>query len=78
MPIKNTAERGITLETIINISGLVKRYKELTAVDNLSLSVQKGRILGLLGPNGSGKTTTIHCLLGLLAYDAGSIELLLP
>lgn len=75
VPIKNTAERGITLETIINISGLVKRYKELTAVDNLSLSVQKGRILGLLGPNGSGKTTTIHCLLGLLAYDAGSIEL---
>ena len=63
------------METIININGLVKRYKELTAVDNLSISVKKGRILGLLGPNGSGKTTTIHCLLGLLAYDAGTIEL---
>ena len=75
MPLKNAAEWGTVLETIININGLVKRYKELTAVDNLSISVKKGRILGLLGPNGSGKTTTIHCLLGLLAYDAGTIEL---
>ncbi len=61
-------------QTIVKIDGLVKRYKELTAVDDLSLEIQEGEILGLLGPNGSGKTTTINCLLSLLSYDEGNIE----
>ena len=53
----------------------MKKYKELTAVDHLSLEIKKGEIFGLLGPNGSGKTTTISCLLSLLAYNEGNIEL---
>lgn len=60
--------------TVVRISGLVKRYKELTALDNFNLEIKQGEILGLLGPNGSGKTTTINCLLSLLSHDEGEIE----
>ncbi|MCL3777629.1 MULTISPECIES: ABC transporter ATP-binding protein [unclassified Actinomyces] len=60
----------------VAITGLVKRYGELVAVDGLSLTIPRGEILGLLGPNGSGKTTTINCLLQLLTYDKGEIEVL--
>ena len=62
-------------ETVVRIDNLVKNYKELRAVDNLSLNIEKGEIFGLLGPNGSGKTTTISCLLSLLTYNEGTIEL---
>jgi ABC-2 type transport system ATP-binding protein len=62
-------------DTVVRIENLVKNYKELRAVDNLSLKIEKGEIFGLLGPNGSGKTTTISCLLSLLAYNEGTIEL---
>ena len=62
-------------DTVVRIENLVKNYKELRAVDNLSLNIEKGEIFGLLGPNGSGKTTTISCLLSLLAYNEGTIEL---
>lgn len=62
-------------ETIVKIENLVKRYKELIALDHFNLSIQKGEIFGLLGPNGSGKTTTINCILSLLTYDKGDIEL---
>ncbi len=60
-------------ETVVQINNLVKRYKELIALDNFSLEIKKGEIFGLLGPNGSGKTTTINCLLSLLTYDKGDI-----
>ncbi len=60
---------------VIEVTGLVKKYKELTAVDHLDLSVEEGEILGLLGPNGSGKSTTINCILALLKKDAGSIKI---
>ena len=62
-------------ETVVKITNLVKRYKELIALDNFSMEIQKGEVFGLLGPNGSGKTTTINCLLTLLSYDNGEIEL---
>ena len=62
-------------ETVVKISNLVKRYKELIALDNFSLEIKKGEIFGLLGPNGSGKTTTINCLLSLLKYDKGEVQL---
>lgn len=62
-------------ETVVKIDNLVKNYKELRALDHLSLTIEKGEIFGLLGPNGSGKTTTISCLLSLLAYNEGTIEL---
>lgn len=63
------------MDTVIEVRGLVKKYKELTAVDNLDLDVKKGEILGLLGPNGSGKSTTINCILSLLKKDAGSVKI---
>ncbi len=60
---------------IVSIDNLVKRYGENVAVDHFSLNVQEGEILGLLGPNGSGKTTTINCLLSLLLFDKGEIKI---
>ena len=62
------------MSNVIEINNLVKRYKELVALDHLSLEVKEGEIFGLLGPNGSGKTTTINCILSLLTYDKGSIK----
>lgn len=58
---------------IVSISNLVKRYGSLLAIDHLNLQIKEGEIFGLLGPNGSGKTTTINCLLSLLKYDKGEI-----
>ena len=63
------------MENLIEVRGLVKKYKELTAINNLDLDVKKGNILGLLGPNGSGKTTLINCILSLLKFDRGSIKI---
>ncbi len=59
---------------VVKVENLVKRYKTLTALDNLSFEVNEGEIFGLLGPNGSGKTTAINCILSLLKYDKGSIS----
>lgn len=59
---------------IVKVEGLVKRYDKLVALDYLDLEVKEGEIFGLLGPNGSGKTTAINCILALLKYDKGSIE----
>lgn len=59
---------------VVKIENLVKRYKELVALDHFNLEIEEGEIFGLLGPNGSGKTTTINCLLSLLSYDKGNIE----
>ena len=61
-------------ETVVKVENLVKRYKELIALDHFNLEIQKGEIFGLLGPNGSGKTTTINCILALLTYDKGNIK----
>ncbi|MGI5979426.1 MAG: ATP-binding cassette domain-containing protein [Oscillospiraceae bacterium] len=58
---------------VIRVKDLVKRYGDLVALDHLDLEVHEGEILGLLGPNGSGKTTAINCILSLLAYDKGEI-----
>lgn len=62
-------------EIVIEVKNLTKKYKELTAVNDLSFEVYKGEILGLLGPNGSGKSTTINCILSLLKFQKGSIEI---
>lgn len=59
---------------VIKISNLVKRYHELLALDHFNLEIKEGEVFGLLGPNGSGKTTTMNCILSLLTYDKGSIE----
>lgn len=60
--------------TIVKITDLVKRYGDFIALDHLDLEIKQGEIFGLLGPNGSGKTTTINCLLSLLSHDKGTIE----
>lgn len=59
-------------ESAIVISDLVKRFEDVTAIDGLSLQVEKGELFGLLGPNGAGKTTTINVLCGLLRPTSGS------
>ena len=63
------------MNNIIEVENLVKQYKELKAIDNLSFEVYEGEILGLLGPNGSGKSTTINCILSLLNYSKGNIKI---
>lgn len=60
---------------ILAIDGLTKRFGGLVAVDQMSFAVQPGEIVGLLGPNGSGKTTTMHLISGALKPTAGSIRL---
>ena len=60
---------------IVQIENLVKRYGDLVALDHLNLSISEGEVFGLLGPNGSGKTTAINCMLSLLKYDKGSIHI---
>lgn len=62
-------------KTVVKIENLVKRYKELIALDHFNLEIREGEVFGLLGPNGSGKTTTINCLLSLLSFDKGNIEI---
>lgn len=62
-------------KTVVKIDNLVKRYGDLLALDHFSLDIREGEIFGLLGPNGSGKTTTINCLLSLLSFDKGTVEI---
>ncbi|MFT5859056.1 MAG: ABC-type multidrug transport system ATPase subunit [Flavobacteriaceae bacterium] len=59
-------------ETILEINGLSKKYKKINAVSDLNLKVEKQMIFGLLGPNGSGKTTTLGMLMGVIRASGGS------
>lgn len=61
---------------VILVKNLVKRYDNLVALDHFNLEIKQGEIFGLLGPNGSGKTTAINCILSLLKYDKGAIEVM--
>jgi ABC-2 type transport system ATP-binding protein len=58
--------------SVIAVEGMTKRFGTHTVVDRVSMTVEKGEIVGFLGPNGSGKTTTIRMICGLLTPDAGS------
>src|SRR5215218_2445829 len=62
--------------TVIEVSGLQKRYGEQLAVADVSFQVEEGEIFGVLGPNGAGKTTTVECIEGLREPDAGTIRVL--
>ena len=62
--------------SVIDVSGLTKRYGALCAVDDVALSVRAGEIFGLIGPNGAGKTTTMECIEGLRVPDAGRVSVL--
>ena len=61
--------------TPVEARGLVKRYGDVTAVDDVDLTVGAGEVYGYLGPNGAGKTTSLRMLLGLIRPDAGSVKL---
>lgn len=58
----------------VKVSKLVKRYGDMLALDYFDLDVHQGEIFGLLGPNGSGKTTAINCILALLTFDEGTVR----
>ncbi|MFQ8690067.1 MAG: ABC transporter ATP-binding protein [Blautia sp.] len=60
---------------MVEIRNLVKNYGKLRALDGLNLSIKRGEIFGFLGPNGSGKTTAMNCMLALLSYDSGSVKI---
>lgn len=60
---------------VIEVNNLKKSYGTLVALDHLSLSIEQGEVFGLLGPNGSGKTTAINCMLALLNYEEGDIRI---
>jgi ABC-2 type transport system ATP-binding protein len=63
-------------ETVVELTGLTKRFGDFTAVSHLDLSVQTGDIFAMLGPNGAGKTTTIRMLMGILQPSEGSASVL--
>src|SRR5215472_17515244 len=58
----------------VSIRRLTKRYKTVTAVDDLSFEVAPGEFFGFLGPNGAGKTTTINAMVGLATFQSGAIS----
>jgi len=62
------------LENILSIENLDKRYGKIHAVNNLSFNIEKGAIFGILGPNGSGKTTTLGIILSVIASDSGTFS----
>ena len=63
------------MQDIVSVVDLVKRYGNMIALDHFTMEIERGEIFGLLGPNGSGKTTAINCILQLLTYDRGEIRL---
>ena len=62
------------MAAVIRAQGLVKKYKDVVALDGLDLEVEEGTVMGLLGPNGAGKTTAVRVLTTLLEPDAGQAE----
>ena len=60
--------------SILSIQGLTKRYGKITAIEHLTLEVEKGMSFGILGPNGSGKTTTLGIVLGIIHSNAGEFQ----
>lgn len=62
------------MNAVLEVNGLTKHFGRKTAVNNINFTVNKGEIFGLLGPNGSGKTTTLSIILTLLKKDAGSVS----
>jgi len=63
-------------DTVIEVNDLVKQFGDFTAIDHVSFQVQRGEVVGYLGPNGSGKTTTMRVLLGLLRPTSGTARVL--
>ncbi len=64
------------MSTAIAIEGVTKRFGSVVAVDNLDLNVPRGSLYGFIGPNGSGKTTTLRMIMRILLPDQGEVEVL--
>jgi ABC-2 type transport system ATP-binding protein len=60
----------------VRVRGLVKRYRKQTAVDNVSLSIERGEIYGLIGPDGAGKSSLMKAIAGVLSFEAGTLDVL--
>ena len=67
---------GDRMKKIIKVDQLTKSYGEITVLDNISLSIDRGMVFGLIGANGAGKSTTIECILGTKKADNGKISIL--
>lgn len=61
-------------DTVVNVSNFAKRYKKQVAVNGVDLSIRKGEIYGLIGPDGAGKSSLMKAIAGVLTYDSGSVE----
>lgn len=61
-------------QTIVKVAGFVKRYKKHLAVDGVDLTIKKGEIYGLIGPDGAGKSSLMKAIAGVLTYDGGAVE----
>jgi len=59
---------------VLELQGLTRRYGDLVALDDLSLTVEEGQMFGFVGPNGAGKTTAMRIILGVLEPDAGEVR----
>ncbi|MFH1087331.1 MAG: ATP-binding cassette domain-containing protein, partial [Chloroflexota bacterium] len=75
-PARSVADSARLLEAAVQVSELTRRFGDFTAVDGVSFEVKRGEIFGLLGPNGSGKTTTIRMMTGLLVPTSGQARVL--
>ena len=64
------------MQEVIKVEHLTKSYNKLLAVNNVSFSVSRGKVFGLLGANGAGKSTTIECILGTKKADRGQVSIL--
>ena len=67
--------KGMGMKMIIEVSNLVKKFKDIAVVDGVDLNIEDGEIFGLLGPNGAGKSTTLNALLGLLKISSGTVKI---
>ena len=67
---------GVSMDVVLRVEGVVKKYGDKIAVNDVSLSVQRGEIYGLLGPNGAGKTTLMSIIAGILDPTEGRVEVL--
>src|SRR6186997_610971 len=68
------ASNEVPAEALLRTDQLVKRYKQRTVVNGVSIAVNAGEIVGLLGPNGAGKTTTFNMVVGLVRPDSGEVN----
>ena len=62
------------MKEILSIRGLTKSYKQVRAIQNLNLEISEGQAFGILGPNGSGKTTTLSIVTGIIRQDSGNFS----